>query len=73
MRSILVAALACLSGQMATEALAARVSGELDGAYAEPKSCVAYLQGVIAVSRELLWAAPPLVAAVDRVLESDDG
>lgn len=68
-----IAALSCLSRQMTAEELGARVSGELGGAYAEPKSCVAYLQGVIAVSRELLWAAPALIAAVDRALASLDG
>jgi hypothetical protein len=68
-----VSAIACLSQQMTSEELGARVSGELGGAYADTKSCVAYLQGVIAVSRELLWAAPPLIEAIDLVLETVDG
>jgi hypothetical protein len=67
-----VSALACLSQQMTTEELGSRVSGELGGAYADPKSCVAYLQGVMAVSRQLLWAVPSLIEAIDRVLETAD-
>jgi hypothetical protein len=65
-----VAALACLAQKMTAEELGRRVSGELGGAYTEPKDCAAFLRGVIAVSRELLWATPSLVEAVDNALSS---
>lgn len=68
-----VAAVACLAGRLEPSALAARITGELGGAYAEAKGRVAYLGGLIAVSRELLWTVPELVTAMDEVLAEADG
>ena len=68
-----VAALACLAQKITAEQLGTLVSGELRGAYMEPKYSAAFLRGVIAVSRELLWATPSLIDAVDNALASASG
>ena len=63
-----VAALAMLAGQIDEAALAARLSGELRGAYVEVARKVAWLRGVIAISRELLWRVPALIDTTDSLL-----
>nr|WP_315381873.1 DUF5682 family protein [uncultured Sphingomonas sp.] len=70
-----VAALALLAGRIDDVAFAARLSGELRGAYAETARRIAWLRGVIVISRELLWRVPELVEAADQALSTldDDG
>lgn len=63
-----VAALALLAGQIDEAALAARLSGELRGAYVEVARKVAWLRGVIVISRELLWRVPALIDTTDGLL-----
>ena len=65
-----VAALATLSGHVDADWLGARIGGELAGAYVDARDRVAFLRGVITVSRELLWAVPQLINALDAVLEA---
>lgn len=63
-----IAALALLSGKISEEDFAARLSGELRGAYTEAARRVSWLRGVIAISRELLWRIPSLVETTDGLL-----
>lgn len=67
-----VAALALLAGRIDNAEFAARLSGELRGAYSEAARRIAWLRGVIAISRELLWRAPELVETADRDLSALD-
>lgn len=70
-----VAAYALIDGQMAEEAFAARLKGELEGGYVAPADRLAFLTGVIALARELLWTMPALVDTLDAVIAgaNDDG
>lgn len=70
-----VAAYALIAGQMAEEAFAARLKGELEGGYVVPADRLAFLTGVIALARELLWTMPALVDTLDTVIAGadDDG
>jgi hypothetical protein len=69
-----VAALALLAGRIDDAEFAARLSGELRGAYPEAARRIAWLRGVIAISRELLWRVPELIETADQVLSAlDDG
>ncbi len=70
-----LAAMACLSGLLDGEALTTRLRGDLGGAYSEPKERIAFLRGLLAISRELLWRLPGVAAAVDEIiagLDEDD-
>jgi hypothetical protein len=70
-----VAAYALIDGQMAEERFAARLRGELEGGYVAPADRLAFLTGVIALARELLWTMPTLVDTLDAVIAGadDDG
>jgi Family of unknown function (DUF5682) len=70
-----VAALSLLAGRIDEASFAGRLGGELRGAHADPARRIAWLRGVIAISRELLWRVPALVGATDAVLAGldDDG
>ena len=63
-----VAALALLAGRLDDDAFAARLSGELRGAYTEAARRIAWLRGVIAISRELLVRVPALIDTADAIL-----
>lgn len=63
-----IAALALLAGQIDDADFAARLSGELRGAYTEAARKVSWLRGVIAISHELLWRVPVLIGMADVVL-----
>jgi hypothetical protein len=67
-----VAALALLGGRLDDAGFAGRLTGELKGAYTDAARRIAWLRGVIAISRELLWRVPQLVDAADQVLEQAD-
>jgi hypothetical protein len=68
-------ALACLSGHVTPEELGARAAGGLSGAYVNASDKAAFLRGVIAISRELIWGIPALVTDIDGVMAGldDDG
>ncbi len=63
-----VAALGFLAGLVDEARLAAGLRGELGGAYTDPAACIAFLRGLLAMSRELLWRVPELMEAVDEIL-----
>lgn len=65
-------ALACLSGRVEPARLAQRIAGGLSGGYVAPSDKVAFLRGVIAISRELLWGVPELLAEIEQVIETLD-
>ncbi len=67
-----VAALALLAGRIDDETFAERLWGELRGAYPETARRIAWLHGVIAISRELLWRVPELIEAADQALSALD-
>ena len=67
-----LAALAYLSGLIDGEELIRRFGGDLGGAYAEPEDRIAFLRGLVAISREVLWRVPGLAARADAVLEALD-
>jgi Family of unknown function (DUF5682) len=65
-----VCAIALLLNVVDDDYLGARVTGELGGAYIEMKARVEFLRGVLSVSRELLWAVPTLVGAIDGLMQT---
>ncbi|MGI9333392.1 MAG: DUF5682 family protein, partial [Gammaproteobacteria bacterium] len=70
-----LAALGFLAGTLGGAALVGRFRGALGGAYANTAERVAFLRGVVAISRELLWRLPDLMDAADETLaglEEDD-
>ena len=67
-----VHALACLSGHIDAALVGCRIAGGLAGGFVEAGDKVAFLRGVIAISRELLWTIPALVEEIERVLERLD-
>jgi hypothetical protein len=67
-----VCAMAFLSGLVDDAYLATRAAGELNGAYVIAQSRVAFLRGVLAVSRELLWAVPALIDTMDDILNTSE-
>jgi hypothetical protein len=68
-----ISAIAFLSGLVDDAYLGGRVSGELNSAYVQMQSRVDFLRGVLTVSRELLWAVPALVDAIDSVIVDAQG
>ena len=67
-----IAALAYLAGLRDAAFLVERVVGHLAGAYANPGDNVAVLNGVAAISPELLWRSPELLAAIDALIAGMD-
>ena len=67
-----VMAFALLDGRADSETLGARLKGELAGAYVDPADRLAFLGGIIAIARELLWTLPQIVEAIDDVVGSVD-
>lgn len=63
-----VAALAYLSDLLTKGGLVERMKGSLSGAYVDIADRVAFLRGVMAISRELIWRVPGLVAEMDAIL-----
>jgi hypothetical protein len=53
--------------------LGARVQGELASAYVNLRDKVEFLRGALSVSRELLWAVPALIEAIEGVIETIEG
>ena len=67
-----VMAFALLDGRADGETLGMRLKGELAGAYVDPATRLAFLGGIIAIARELLWTLPQIVEALDEVVGSVD-
>jgi hypothetical protein len=67
-----LAALAYLSGHRDAAYLVARIRGSLAGAYVDIGERVAALNGMLAVTRELLWRVPQLLDDIDDTISSLD-
>lgn len=67
-----VMAFAMIDGQIDGDAIQARLRGELASAYVEPQDRLAFLGGVIAIARELLWAVPAIVAVLEETIAAAD-
>ena len=69
-----VFAFSLIDGQAEAGQLEARLRGELASGYVDAAERLAFLGGIIAIARELLWAVPAIVAALDDVIAaaSDD-
>ena len=63
-----VTAFMLLGGQIAAPDLEARLRGELASGYVDPRARLAFLGGVIAIARELLWTLPAILDALDDVI-----
>lgn len=63
-----VIAFALLGGQIAAADLDSRLRGELASGYVDPRDKLAFLGGVIAIARELLWTLPAILDALDDVI-----
>ncbi|MEN3747957.1 DUF5682 family protein [Sphingomonas sp. HF-S3] len=67
-----VTAFASIDGQQDAAVLGARLRGELASGYVDPGERLAFLSGVIAIARELLWAVPEIVTALNEVIAQVD-
>ncbi len=67
-----IAALAYLMGLSDGDTLVARYRGHLGGALVEVADRVAFLRGLLVISRELLWRLPELVRETDAILAGLD-
>ncbi|MEZ5709925.1 MAG: DUF5682 family protein [Blastomonas sp.] len=63
-----VMAFALLDGRADGDRLGERLQGELAGAYIDAGERLAFLGGIIAISRELLWTVPQVLEALDAVV-----
>jgi Family of unknown function (DUF5682) len=63
-----VMAFAVLDGRADGAALDHRLRGELAAAYTNAAQRMAFLSGIIAIARELLWTFPQIVATLDALL-----
>jgi hypothetical protein len=67
-----VTAFALLGGQVAAGELEARLRGELASGYVDPRDRLAFLGGVIAIARELVWTLPAIIDTLDSVIAGLD-
>ncbi len=67
-----LAAFALIDGQGGPGALGERLRGELASGYVEAGERLAFLGGVIAIARELLWTVPEIVTALNDVVADGD-
>jgi len=67
-----VMAFSLIDGQLPVERLEERLSGELKGGYVDPSDRLAFLGGVIAIARELLWITPAIINAINDVVSGAD-
>jgi Family of unknown function (DUF5682) len=67
-----VLAFAMIDGAADAASLEARLRGELNSAYTDPQRRLAFLGGIIAIARELLWAVPAIVAALEETIATAD-
>lgn len=68
-----VLAFAMIDGAADAERLETRLRGELNSAYADPQQRLAFLGGIIAIARELLWTLPAILAALEETIAAADG
>jgi len=67
-----VMAFVLIDGQADAGALEARLRGELASGYVDPAERLAFLGGVIAIARELLWSVPAIIATLDTLIAGLD-
>lgn len=67
-----VMAFALIDGQADADVLEARLSGELASGYVDPAERLAFLGGVVAIARELLWTVPGIIATLDALVSGLD-
>jgi hypothetical protein len=67
-----VMAFALIDGQADAGALEARLRGELASGYVDPAERLAFLGGIIAIARELLWSLPAIIATLDTLIAGLD-
>lgn len=67
-----VTAFALIDGRSDAAALGERLRGELASGYVDPGERLAFLGGVIAIARELLWAVPEILEALDSIVARAD-
>lgn len=67
-----VMAFGLIDGQADAAGLGARLRGELASGYVDPAERMAFLGGIIAIARELLWIVPEIMAALDDVVAAAD-
>jgi hypothetical protein len=67
-----VMAFALLDGRAEVAELEARLKGELASGYVDPAERLAFLGGVIAIARELIWTVPAIVDAIDAIITGLD-
>ena len=65
-----VLAFRLINGQAEQDELEARLRGELTGGYVDTSERLAFLGGLIAIARELLWTAPTILAALNDLVAS---
>jgi hypothetical protein len=63
-----VTAFALMAGQIEADTLEARLRGELASGYVDPRARLAFLGGVIAIARELLWTLPAILEVLDMLI-----
>ena len=63
-----VLAFALIDGQAEPCELEARLRGELASGYVDPAERLAFLGGVIAIAREMIWNVPAIVETLDEVV-----
>ncbi|MEE4450755.1 DUF5682 family protein [Novosphingobium resinovorum] len=67
-----VMAFSLIDGRVTIAALEARLRGELAGGYVDPAERLAFLGGLIAIARELIWTVPAIVGAIDSIVTGLD-
>lgn len=67
-----VTAFALIDGQDDPGALGERLRGELVSGYVDAGERLAFLGGVIAIARELLWTVPEIIAALNDIVAGLD-
>ncbi len=67
-----VTAFALMGGLLSADDLEARLRGELASGYVDPRDRLAFLGGVIAIARELVWTLPAIIDTLDAVIAGLD-
>jgi hypothetical protein len=65
-----VMAFSLVDGTVAPDQLEARLRGELASGYVEAAERLAFLGGIIAIARELLWSLPVIVTVLNDLIAS---
>lgn len=63
-----VLAFSLIDGQASMDLLEDRLRGEMRGGYVDPSDRLAFLGGIIAIARELLWVTPAIIDAINDVV-----